>query len=96
MSIALDPRLRGTLQNDSAAQTLLNDLHRQILSRPQPFILPQLLAQYVAAAVARGAASVSTQPASAQQTDTLMNATMSNLANMRHEMLKAVAQNLRG
>jgi hypothetical protein len=96
MFTALDPRLRGTLQNDSAAQQLLNDLHRQILNHPQPFILSQLLAQYVAAAVTRGAASVSTRPPAPQQTEALMNSTISNLANMKHEMLKAVAQNLRG
>ena len=96
MFTALDPRLRGTLQNDSAAQQLLNDLHRQILNRPQPFMLPQLLAQYVAAAAARGAASGSTQPLAPQQAEALMATTISNLANMRHEMLKAVANNLRG
>ena len=94
MFTALDPRLRGALQNDSAAQHLLNDLHRQILNRPQPLVLPQLLAQYVVAAASRGA-SVPTQPRSPQETEARIGTMLSNLANMKHEMLKAVANNLR-
>jgi len=96
MLTPLDSRLHTALRNDSAAQSLLNDLHRQILNRPHPHILAELLAKYVAAAAGRGGVSAATQPPSAQERESTMVTMLSNLARMRHEMLKTVANNLRG
>jgi hypothetical protein len=96
MFTTLDPRFRMALQNDAAAQSLLSDLHRQILSRPHSHVLAQLLAEYVLAAAARGGAAAAPQPRSAQERESLMASVLTNIANMKHEALKAIAQNLRG
>jgi hypothetical protein len=82
--LTLDPRLRTALRNDIAAQSLLNDLHQQILRRPHPSVLSRLLGEYVATAAARGGATEST-----------LFAFLSNLSKSAHDTAKAMIQNLR-
>lgn len=50
---SLDPRLAAALNDETAAYSMLNELHRQILACRDPNVLSSLLGRYVAIAAAR-------------------------------------------